>query len=109
MFNLTLPDDLVVFDLFLYNKDQVYIPNTSNVYGSDYITIEKPEAEDGKHYSQYWSYPLNRVHWKAVDQDYQRCDDKQTIGATSKCLAGFLEGRIGCSMHLQGTNPQFEV
>ena len=108
LFNLTIPDDLVVYDVFLFNKGQMYIPSSSNIFGSDYVTITRPFTTEKK-YSYYYSYSLKRVQWKTIDHEYLRCDDKQAVGSTSECLTSFLEGRVGCSMQLQGSKQHLNL
>lgn len=99
-----MPYDFFVYKIFIHNKDQMYLMSTNNVFGSEALTVSKPgEGANSK------TFKLSQIHWIARDQKYQKCDEENTIGNTSKCITAFLEREIGCSMNLQKSKHGWKV
>ena len=99
--------------LFLHNKGQMYLPNPTKLFGSEYLTMDIPyrtvsESDEGKYYYLRQDFRLTQIHWKALDQESLRCDESDdksqaTENVTvSKCIVSYLEKEIGCSMGLMG-------
>ena len=89
----------------------MYLKSANNVFGSDSVAVS-PLKKDGKNYTYLYhkTYTLKQIRWKAVDNDDQRCDQRETaVGYTSKCITKFLEMTIGCSMGLQGSDGGLEM
>ena len=101
-----------MFMVFAYNDDQMFLPNYDKKFGSHYLKIEPPKERnkgsvtDSVNY--YQDYLISRTHWKQVDTAEFRCDPIGTVGNTTKCITEYLEDNIGCSMGLQGTNPEMK-
>ena len=57
----------------------------------------------------FQDFRFTRVHWKALDNEKQRCDSqrsyKEENNTVTECIVAYLEKEIGCSMGLQGSNP----
>ena len=123
-FNLRLPYGVQKFNVFTYNKGQMHLPAFDKKFGSSHIEVSHPDiygqwtdldtnylldkdriSEKNINTYQYRSeYELSRTHWKEVDHNFQRCDENTKVGNTTKCIANYLEGKIGCFIGLQGSN-----
>ena len=57
----------------------------------------------------FQDFRFTRVHWKALDNEKQRCDSQRSYAeennTVTECIVAYLEREIGCSMGLQGSNP----
>ena len=54
MFTLAIPEDLDFYMLFFYNKGQMYFPNPTKIFGSEFLLIDLPDShslwgEDGQY------------------------------------------------------------
>ena len=54
VFTLAIPEDLDFYMLFFYNKGQMYFPNPTKLFGSEFLLLDLPDSttqtgEDG-HY-----------------------------------------------------------
>ena len=85
----------------------MYIQNPTKLYGSEYFRISLPSGEHTNGNGYYQQFRLSQIHWKAVDQKSQRCEDRQSYLKRNKtvaeCINNYLEQEIGCSMGLQGS------
>ena len=98
------------FYVYAYNDDQVFLPNHDKKFGSHYLSIEAPKKRDfGAVYRYSQDYEISRTHWKQVDTTELRCKQTGTAGNTTRCITGYLEKEIGCSVGLQGSNPEAKV
>ena len=88
----------------------MFIPHP-NIFGSDmiriHLTSEDLSAQNGSYHVFKQDFRLTQTHWKAIDTEKQRCDDKQTstdeeVDITS-CIVDYLEGLSNCSMVLMGS------
>ena len=97
---LLIPYDLDEYYIFIHNKDQMYFPKIDQIYGSYYFYLDFSEMENysclGKQYT------LLRTHWKNLDKDRNRCDERNTEAQTTNCITQFLEQNVKCSMGLKG-------
>ena len=87
----------------------MYLPQYEKTFGSAFLTIELQNhgfniQDENNTYSYSQNYLLKRTHWKALDNDEQRCDQENNAGSTTKCITKYLEDEIGCSMGLLGSN-----
>ena len=99
------------FMVFAYNFDQMFLPNFDKKFGSHYLKIESPSKRQSikdltKKY--YQDFEISRTHWKQVDNPELRCEPTRRTGNTTKCITKHLEGKIGCSMGLQDSNPKLK-
>ena len=81
---------------------QVYLPNTSRLFGSTYMitfTNKCPQRTSNHNQVIY----ITKHHIKALDQPTQRCDGKTPSINTSACIADFIEKQIGCNTMIQGS------
>ena len=91
----------------------MYLPHYERAFGSDFLKVSLPSNEERKKDREYMysqSYRLRRTHWKALDNEQQRCDQNDAAGNTTKCITEYLERKIGCSMDLQDSSsvvPRF--
>ena len=105
-----IPQDIHHYKLFFYNKGQIFIPNPQ-IYGSDMIRIhltpDDLSAQNGLYHVFKQDFRLTQTHWKAIDTEKQKCDDKYTstdekVDITA-CIVDYLEGLSNCSMGLMGS------
>ena len=58
VFFLPIPEDLDFYMLFFYNKGQMYLPNPTKLFGSEFLLIDLPDSisqtggNDSYHYNQ---------------------------------------------------------
>ena len=106
-FNLTIPDDLLAYSIFIYNTGQMFVGNSRGLFGSNHILQFKQPKNAGK--SNEYHYPLKQIHWKMLNQEKQPCKQDAQSADTTKCIMAFLEREIGCSMILQGQNRNVDL
>ena len=83
--------------IFVYNKDQMFVPNYASLFGSDmkYMNLYGAYSSNmPKRLSQYLKF--TRTNWKAIDGPKERCDDTTKDADVSSCIRKFLSRRIGC-------------
>ena len=108
-----MPEDIYHYEVALYNKDQMYLPNPK-IFGTDMIRIQLPDsvrepslAENATKLSYRQDFRITQIHWKALDNSKQRCDDTNTSldenMNTSACIVEYLEKMSNCSMALKGS------
>ena len=105
----------MTLSVFLSNKGQMYFPNPTTIYGSEFFYLKPPpELATIIHKTNYQLYHyysqnfrLSQTEWKAVDQETSRCEEKHIYSEKTKsvaeCIVGYLEQEIGCSMGLHGS------
>ena len=100
------------FRIFIHNKDQMHFPKIDEVYGSDFILMkmeeqirlmQKEKKQENVHFIQ--SFKLRRSRWKSLDTPKKRCDNTDRPAHTTQCIRTFLEGKVNCSMGLEGGRP----
>ena len=91
-----------VVAIFLHNKDQMYFPKLDETYGSSVQTIKfKKELIEKNASSMFMmDYQVKMTHWKALDTEEKRCDNSNSAGNVTGCIAKYIEKEIGCSMNL---------
>ena len=86
------------------------LPNNKNVYGSAstivsalnrYSSTVFEYCSTMEKYSQVLY--IRRTHIKAIDQPFQRCNQKNINTNTSACIAKFLERKLGCNPMILGS------
>jgi hypothetical protein len=88
--------------LFAHNKNQMYIPNTSHLYGSAVQKIEL-SANDKAYRADV---DFVKSHMKALDQSSERCEKTTEKQDTSACIVKFIEEKIGCRFSFYNSNSQ---
>ena len=83
----------------------MYFVKKNNPFGSYYFYLEMPNDREVKWYT---SYQLERTRWKTLNTENERCDDTDSDPNMTKCITGYLERSVGCSMGLHGTDPDME-
>ena len=115
---MKIPEDIGYYMIFFYNKGQMYIPNPTKIFGSEFLLIDLPNnalthsPHNESHLAKYQyfkqDFVLSNVHWKAIDHKRQRCDNTRSFmdeeNSVSQCIVNYLEDEIGCSMGLYGSN-----
>lgn len=76
----------------------MYIPNTINALGSQYMFLRLPED-----LSYTFEIFITSTHMKATDQPSQRCTDVKDCD-TSACIARYIEAELGCNPQIYGSN-----
>ena len=90
--------------MLLHNRDQIYVPKTDEIYGSE-LTVLTPEMRPaGTTAIQY--YKIKRKHIKGLDTPTKSCDEDRSKAHLTWCIASYLEKRIGCSMGLLRSDRQ---
>ena len=105
-----MPRDIDYYEVALYNKGQMYLPNPK-IFGTDMLRIQLPfevrSVDNGTYHVYRQDFRLTQIHWKAIDNGKQRCDDKHSSldesTSTSSCIVEFLEKETNCSMALKGS------
>ena len=109
-YSLNVKEYTDMYMIFVYNSNQMFLPNHNKIFGSHYIKIDSPSkfedvktGIDSKNY--YQEFEISRIHWLKLDHPESRCNHIGKDGNTTKCISEYLEVNIGCSMGLQGGNP----
>jgi hypothetical protein len=91
--------------IFVHNMDQMYIPNQSRLYRSDFKEILLENNEKG-HSAQI---SLSKKRWKALDHEANRCEAQSQNPGTSACITDFIENSVGCttSLYKSSSKPGF--
>ena len=105
-----MPRDIDYYEVALYNKDQTYLPNPK-IYGTDLLRIQLPfearHVDNGTYHVYRQDFRMTQIHWRALDNAKQRCDDKHSSldenVNTSGCIVDFIEKETNCSMALKGS------
>ena len=53
-------------------------------------------------------YNLERIHWKTLNTESERCDESESEPNTTICITRYIEQSVGCSMGYHGTDPEKE-
>ena len=106
LLTLSIPNDLNYYYIFIHNKDQMYLPKIDQIFGSYYVLLEIPEKRRGTCNAQ--GYKLGRTHWKTLDKESNRCDERKTTAKTTECITQYLEQNLNCSVGLQGNNKKIK-
>ena len=107
---LYIHDDINYYEVSLYNKDQMYLPNPK-IYGTEMFRIQLPfearSAVNGTYQIYEQDFRMTQIHWKALDNKKLRCDDTKTSTDrnvnTTTCIIEYLETESNCSMALRGS------
>ena len=84
--------------MLLHNRDQIYVPKTDEIYGSE-LTVLTPEMRPAGT-TAVKSYKLKRTRVKSLDTPTKRCDSNGSKANVTACITRYLERMIGCSMGL---------
>ena len=103
--------DTFGLQVFMHNKDQMYVPKIDNIFGSEFIALQVDSArmkakKNGSEYHIITVYKMAKTHWKALDTPIKRCRSENKEANTTKCIVQFLENRIGCSLGLAKSNSK---
>ena len=105
---VSIPYDLHYFYIFIYNKDQMYLPKIDQVFGSYYLLLRIPQKYIGTGHCLAQEYKLGRTHWKTLDKESNRCDEVKTEAKTTECITRYMEKNLKCSMGLQGSDGKIK-
>ena len=81
---------------------QMFIPNLVQVFGSQYTRVNKNFIRVNKSQSYHYEMTITKTGLKALNQPKERCDSNTRHPNTSKCIAGYIERQIGCSLNIHG-------
>ena len=106
-----MPKDIDYYEVALYNKGQIYLPNPNKIFGTDMLRIQLPHearsVDNGTYHMYRQDLRMTQIHWKTLDNEKQRCDDKHSSldvsVNTSACIIEYLEKETNCSMVLKGS------
>ena len=90
-------------DLFIHNKNQIFIPTDGEIFGSKNWRILFKNCDKTRGCHRFLI--LRRTYWKAIDYEGQRCDDTQEAIDTSQCMANFIRDQVGCYAPIQYMEP----
>ena len=107
---LFIQNDINYYEVSVYNKGQMYLPNPK-IYGTETFRIQLPlearSAVNGTYQVYKQDFRLTQIHWRALDNKKIRCDDKHTSMDknvnTTTCIVEYLENESNCSMALSGS------
>ena len=99
--------------VFMHNKDQMYVPKIDKIFGSEFLALQVDSArmkslELGSAYDITTVHKISKTHWKAIDTPHKRCSYENKEANTTQCISQFFENKIGCSMGLSKSNSQFK-
>ena len=83
--------------IFVYNKNQIFVPNYASIFGSDmkYMNfMGEYSSNKPKRLSQYLK--LTRINWKSIDNPKERCVDTTKNADFFSCIRRFISHKIGC-------------
>ena len=104
--------DTFGLNVFMHNKDQMYIPKIDKIFGSEFLSLQvdsarmKKAKEQGTAYHISTVYNMAKTHWKALDTPLKRCRSETKEANTTTCIVQFLENKIGCSLGLAKSNSK---
>jgi hypothetical protein len=90
--------------LFLSNKDQMYIPSFSRVFGS---VMKQFQLDQNASVGNFQQFEITRTQWKALDQPSDRCNSTHDNPDTMACITEYIETECGCTIPLAKTNSDF--
>ena len=73
---------------------QVFVPNEVRLFGTAHKTVKKGTSPCGI-YMYIQDIYITKSHVKAIDQPTRPCTNEAPSLSTSKCLANFIERKIG--------------
>jgi hypothetical protein len=82
--------------VFAHNKNQMYIPNMSKLYGTA-TQIIKLLPEDKSYFAEI---DLAKIHMKSLDQSNDRCAKTTEKLDASTCIAKYIDDKLGCGFPL---------
>ena len=102
-FHLNVPHSWTNIYLFVYNKNQMYIPNSVSAFGSAEKLIAMRSGII-KFKLKLHSVFLNikKTHKRRVDSPSERCSNDLNGQHMTACLAEYIQSRIGCNTNIQG-------
>ena len=65
--------DTFGLNVFMHNKDQMYIPKIDKIFGSEFLSLQvdsarmKKAKEQGTAYHISTVYNMAKTHWKSLD------------------------------------------
>ena len=81
---------------------QVFVPNEVRLFGTAHKTVKRGPSACGIYMYTQDIY-ITKSHVKAIDQPTRPCTNEAPSLSTSKCLANFIERKIGCTPNIQGS------
>jgi hypothetical protein len=73
--------------VYVYNHDQIYLPNRLKLYGSSHQTIKLVRTRPkGTFYEFTIDMELSRTLWKTLDRPEKICDDSYSKPNTSRIV-----------------------
>ena len=104
---LSIPNDLQWYHITVHNMNQMYLPETDQVFGSYYFYLKIPKPhKNGTCLIR--DYELTRTRWKTLDKQRNRCDAGEAEAKTTHCITNHLENALNCSIGLQGSNVEIK-
>ena len=77
----------------------MYVPSSVRAFGSAFKIFKVQTTGVTKRF--YRNLEVKRTKRKYMDKPNDRCTDEPTLNLTP-CIAGYIEGQIGCNMNIQG-------
>ena len=79
---LSIPNDLQWYHITVHNMNQMYLPETDQVFGSYYLYLKIPKIKNGTCLIR--DYKLTRTRWKTLDKARNRCDAGEAEAQTTQ-------------------------
>ena len=51
-------------------------------------------------------FRLNRIHWKSLDQESERCSNTLFKPDVTRCITSYMEKKAGCTLPVQGATDK---
>lgn len=82
---------------------QAFVPNEVKLFGTGHKSVSKRENLKCGIYQLHKDIFITKTHIKALDQPSRPCTSQTTNPDTTTCIAKFIEGQIGCSPDIDGS------
>ena len=83
----------------------MYFPKQDEAFGSFYFYKRMPV---GRNRAYIAKYRLERTYWKTLRTESHICNEQNSEANTTKCITRYLEQKVGCSIGMQGTDPDMK-
>ena len=106
-----------MYGIYVGNKNHRTVFGKSDaIYGYDWIELDldkdkmKKIQDESTTNTAYSSFRIERTHWRRLNTDQKKCDESMTTASanTTQCIIKYVEDSFGCSMGLNGSNPNIQ-
>ena len=80
--------------VFVYNRNEIFLPNYQHLHGSAYNELEVYTHEDEDKVKNSFfrqEMEITRTKWKSLDKDSERCSQGHRKKDTEKCITRYFQ------------------